>query len=138
MAGPARRRVAPVVRRGGAPVLVLALFVVGIGQLADATQTRHHHARTGVGTVVEVQLHGQLAAAIPERVLTSLWQSCAGTLRRDIAAPTVTELSGFRYRLEVPVDLGVSMSRRIHGCLEDAALDRVQAGVVTLTSSPAR
>jgi hypothetical protein len=133
---PPRRRVPPAVWRGGAVVVALGLLTGGIGELADATQTRHHHARAGIGTVIEVQLHGELAAAIPARVLTSLWQSCAGTLRRDVAAPTVTELSGFRYRLEVPADLGASMSRRIHGCLEDAALDRVQAGVVSMTSAP--
>jgi hypothetical protein len=58
-------------------------------------------------------------------------------LQRDLPEPVVTDLGGYRFRLEVHADLGDSMGRRIHGCLEDAALDRVQAGVVTLTSGPA-
>ena len=112
-------------------------FGLGIGELADATQSRPHQARTGIHTIVELELRGELAAAIPERVVTSLWQSCAGTLRRGLPEPVVTDLGGGRFRLDLPADLGVSISRRIHGCLEDAGLDRVQARVVRLTSSPA-
>jgi hypothetical protein len=131
------RRVPRAVWRAGLGVVVAGGIGVGIAELADATQTRPHRVRTGVRTVLELELHGQLAAAIPERVVTSLWQSCAGTLRRDLPDPVVTDLDGFRFRLDVPADLGASTIRRIHGCLEDAGLDRVQAGVVSLTSAPA-
>ena len=120
--------------RAAVTVAVVCGLGLGIDELADATQTRAHRLRTDVRTVIDVELQGQLAAAIPERVITSLWQACAGTLRRNLADPVVTHLDGSRFRLELPADLGVSTSRRIHGCLEDAALDRVQAEVVTLTS----
>jgi hypothetical protein len=130
------RRVPRTLWRGTASVAVVWGFALGIGGLADATQTRPHQERAGVVTVVELELHGELAAAIPERVVASLWQSCAGTLRRDTSDPVITDLGRSRFRLEVPADLGVSTSRRIHGCLEDAGLDRVQAGVVTLTTTP--
>ena len=127
-----------VLARAALAAAVVCGLGLGIDQLADATQTRIHRSRTNVQTVIELELQGQLAAAIPERVVTSLWQACAGTLRRDLADPAVTHLGGSRFRLELPADLGVSTSRRIHGCLEDAALDRVQAQVVTLTSAAAR
>ena len=130
-------RVPPALWRAILTVLVVCGLGVGIDALADATQTRPHHPRTGVRTVIELQLHGQLAADIPERVVTSLWQSCTGTLRSDLPDPVITELDGSGYRLEFAADLGVSTSRRIHGCLEDAALDRVQAGVVRLGRAPA-
>lgn len=133
-AGP--RRVPRVLWRAILSVAVVWGFALGIGGLADATQTRPHHARAGVGTLVELELHGELAAAIPERVVASLWQTCTGTLRRNVSHPVITDLGGSRFRLVVPADLGVSTSRRIHGCLEDAGLDRVQAGVVTLTTTP--
>jgi hypothetical protein len=135
-AAPARR-VPPVLPRAALAVVVACGLGWGIGELADATQSRPHHPRAGMHTLIEVQLHGQLAAAIPERVVTSLWQSCVGPLRRGLPDPVVTALDGSRFRLEVPADLGASTSRRIHGCLEDAALDRVQAGVVKLSSAPA-
>jgi len=131
------RRARRALGRAGLVVVVVGGLGVGIAELADATQTRPHQARTGVRTVVELELHGQLATAIPERVVTSLWQSCAGTLRRNLPDPVVADLDGFRFRLEVAADLGVSTARRIRGCLEDAALDQVQAGVVSLTSAPA-
>jgi hypothetical protein len=130
------RRAPRMLGQAGLAVAVVFGFGVGIDQLADATQTRPHHARTGVQTILELELHGQLAAAIPERVVTSLWQSCAGTLQRGLPEPVFTDLGGHRFRLEVQADLGDLIARRIHGCLEDAALDRVQAGVVTLTSAP--
>lgn len=135
VAAPARR-VPPALRH----VILTLVLVVGLGLgydgLADATQSRHHHPRPGVQTVIELQLRGQLAAAVPDRVVTSLWHMCAGTLQRSLPAPVVVELDRSRFRLEVPADLGDSLSRRIHGCLEDAALDQVQAGVVKLTSTP--
>ena len=130
------RRAPRALRRAGLTLVIMCGFAVGIAELADATQSRPHRARTGVRTVVELELHGQLAAAIPERVVTSLWESCAGILRRNLPDPVVTELDGSHFRLEVLADLGVSTTRRIHGCLEDAALDQVQAGVVMLTSAP--
>jgi hypothetical protein len=130
-------RVSPTLWRAMLTVPVVCGLWLGIDELADATQTRPHHPHAGVRTVIELQLHGQLAADIPQRVLTSLWQSCTGTLRGDLPDPIITELDGSGFRLEVPADLGVSTSRRIHGCLEDAALDRVQAGVVKLGRAPA-
>jgi hypothetical protein len=135
-AAAAPRRGPSFVWRAILSVAVVWGFALGIGGLADATQTRPHQARTGVGTLIELELRGELAAAIPERVVASLWQSCAGTLRRDVSNPVITDLGGSRFRLVVPADLGVSTSRRLHGCLEDAGLDGVQAGVVALTATP--
>ena len=88
--------------------MTLAVFggAVGIDELADATQTRPDARRAGVHTVVELELHGELAGAAPARVVPSLWQTCEGTLRRDLPEPVVTDLGGSRVHLEVPVDLG--------------------------------
>lgn len=133
----AHRQPHRVLRGAGLVAVVMCGLAFGIAELADATQTRPHRARAGVRTVLELELHGDLATAIPDRVVTSLWQSCVGTMRRDLPDPVVTDLDGSRFRLELPADLGVSTTRRIHGCLEDAALDQVQAGVVRLTSAPA-
>jgi hypothetical protein len=126
-------------RAGQAGLVLLAVAAVawGIGALADATQTRPQPTRPGVTTVVELQLYGEVAGAAPEKVVTSLWHACAGTLQRTDAGPVLTDLGGARFRLEVPVDFGVYTARKVHGCLEDAALDRVQAGVVSFQAVPA-
>jgi hypothetical protein len=135
------------IRRGRRPsawpvrlgLMTLATFggAVGIDELADATQTRPDAVRAGVHTVVELQLHGELAQADPARTAAFLWHTCGGALRRDLPDPVVTELGGTRVQLALPVDIGTHALRRLHGCLEDASLDRVQAGVtVRLVSAP--
>ena len=132
----ARRAPAWPVRLG---LMTLAVFggAVGIDELADATQTRPDSVRAGVHTVVELQLHGELAQAAPARMAASLWHTCEGALRRDLPEPVVTDLGGARVQLALPVDIGTHALRRLHGCLEDAAFDRVQAGVtVRMVSAP--
>jgi hypothetical protein len=131
---PARRL--PRSGRLGLAVLAAVGLGWGIDALADATQTRPQAERAGVRTVVELQLHGELANAVPDRVVTSLWHTCAGTLSGTIPAPALTDLGQARFRLEVPVDLGTYTARKVRGCLEDAALDRVQAGVVSFEAVP--
>jgi hypothetical protein len=133
---PARRL--PRSGRFGLALLAAVTLGWGIDALADATQTRPEAERTGIRTVVELQLHGEVASAAPERAVTSLWHSCAGMLRQTMPPPAVTALGGARFRLEVPVDFGEHTARKLHGCLEDAALDRVQAGVISFEAvSPA-
>jgi len=141
-AGPAE----PVLRARRAPawparlaLMTLAVFggAVSIDELADATQTRPDAVRAGVHTVVELQLHGEAAEAAPARMAASLWHTCDGALRRDLPEPVVTDLGGARVQLALPVDIGTHALRRLHGCLEDAAFDRVQAGVtVRMVSAP--
>jgi hypothetical protein len=141
-AGPA----APVLPARRAPawlarlvLMTLAVFggALGIDELADATQTRPDTVRAGVHTVVELELHGELAEAAPARVAASLWHTCEGSLRHDTPPPVVTELGGARVQLALPVAIGTHAFRRLHGCLEDAAVDRVQAGVtMRMVSAP--
>jgi hypothetical protein len=119
--------------------LALAVFggAAGIDELADATQSRPDSVRAGVHTVVELELHGELAQSAPARMAASLWHICEGALRRDLPEPVVTVLGGARVQLALPVDIGTHALRRLHGCLEDAAFDRVQAGVlVRMVSAP--
>jgi hypothetical protein len=125
-------------RAGYAGLVLLAAGALtwGYDALADATQTRPESTRPDVTTVVELQLYGEVAGAAPEKVVTSLWHTCAGTVHRTDTGPALTDLGGNRFRLEVPGDFGLYTARRVHGCLEDAALDRVQAGVVSFRAVP--
>jgi hypothetical protein len=136
----------PVLRARGASawparlgLMILGVFggALGIDELADATQTRPDSVRAGVHTVVELELHGELAQAAPARVAASLWHTCEGTLRRGLPEPVVTDLGNARVQLALPVDVGAHALRRLHGCLEDAALDRVQAGATVRLVSAA-
>ncbi len=112
-------------------VLAVALLAYGVDELSDATQSRADVPRAGVTTVVEIDLRGELAGAVPTRVARSLWHACTGSLDQRLPEPAVTDLGASRMQLVVPADLGEHTVRKLHGCLEDAALDRVQAAVVT-------
>lgn len=136
LAAPPPARRLPKSGRVGLAVLAAVGLGWGIDALADATQSRPQAERAGIRTVVEVQLHGEVASAAPERVITALWHACAGMLRHTMPPPAVTDLGGARFRLEVPVDFGEHTARKVHGCLEDAALDRVQAGVISFQAVP--
>jgi hypothetical protein len=120
-------------------LMTVAVFggALGIDELADATQTRPDRVRSGVHTIVELDLHGELAEATPARAAAALWHSCVGTLQRDVPEPVVTDLGRARVRLALPFDLGAHAARRLHGCLEDAGVDRVQAGVTLRAVSAA-
>lgn len=115
-------------------VVAVALLAAGIDELSDATQSRADVPRPGVQTVIELELHGELAGELPTRVATSLWHSCVGSLRQHMPDPAVTDLGRGRLQLVVPVDVGAHTVRKLHGCLEDAALDRVQAAVITFVT----
>ncbi|MGH8992819.1 MAG: hypothetical protein ACRDZ7_15025, partial [Acidimicrobiia bacterium] len=119
-----------------AGVLAVALSAYGIDELSDATQSRPDVTRAGVQTVVELDLRGELAGAAPTGVATSLWHTCVGSLRERYPEPAVTDLGGSRMHLVVPAHIGEHTVRKLHGCLEDAALDRVQAAVVSFRADP--
>lgn len=136
LAAPPPARHLPLSGRVGLAFLAAIGLAWGIDALADATQTRPQPERAGVRTVVELQLYGEVAGAAPERVVTALWHACAGTLRSTMPPAAVTDLGGARFRLEVPADFGEHTARKVHGCLEDAALDRVQAGVISFRTLP--
>jgi hypothetical protein len=112
-------------------VLAVAVAAYGVDELSDATQFRADVPRAGVTTIVEIDLRGELAGAVPTRVARSLWHACTGSLQQRLPEPAVTDLGASRMQLVVPADLGVHTVRKLHGCLEDAALDRVQAAVIT-------
>lgn len=105
---------------------------LGIDELADATESRPDVLRPGVRTVAELQLQGELAETHPKKVAGDLWNICVAALRGNLPTPSVTDLGRGRWRFVLPADIGRHGRQRLHGCLEDAALTRVQAGVVTL------
>lgn len=131
-----RRVLAARIGRGGALALALVAGALGIDALADATESRPDVLRPGVTTVTELQLQGELAEAHPKKVAGDLWNTCVAALRGNLPNPSVTDLGGGRWRFVLPADIGRHGRQRLHGCLEDAALTRVQAGVVTLRPVP--
>lgn len=136
----------PVPARGSTArgrVRALALVTVGlvasvgatglIDLVADAIQTRPDATEAGVRTTVEVQLRGATADQHTERSATQLWGTCSHVLHSRGVGTTIEVLESRRVAFVIPSDVGPHGRQRLHGCLEDAVVDRVQATVVTIS-----
>jgi hypothetical protein len=128
-----RRRI----RRSAALRATVALVVLAgawssVGALADATQTRPEQHMPGVQTVFELRLDGRRAVGKYERMAAELWGVCRPALRRTLPTPRFEPGPGGTVRVVIDTDLGYRGSVRIRGCLEDAAVDHVQAAVLSV------
>ncbi len=112
------------------PILVLALTVVGVAIMADATRYTAESGRSGTTRVVfSVETrnyhHG------PDDAAAALWTPCVGEVGWT-AASTPRRRDGGEYVAEVRPSLGEHASRRLRGCLEDTGVDKVRARVIEL------
>ena len=110
------------------PVLVLAITVVVIVLMADATQYTFERGRSGTTRVVfrveTRDYHHDLDDAA-----VSLWMPCVGAVGwTGITTPRA--VGDGEYVAEVRPSLGEHASRRLRGCLEDTAVDRVRGDVI--------
>lgn len=118
--------------------IALALAIAasfGIDALADRTQDRadRHPAGRYSDLIVRVSTRG--ARTPPPVAAMGLWGACQGTVpSRLVDGPLA--LGENRFRLRLRPALGEHAKRRLHGCLEDATIDRVQAKVLEVRSIP--
>ena len=110
------------------PVLVLAGTVVVIVLMADATQYDVERGRSGATRVVfrieTRDYHHDL-----EDAAVALWMPCVGAVGWTVSTPP-RALGHARYVAEVRPSLSEHASRRLRGCIEDTAIDRVRGDVL--------
>lgn len=110
------------------PVLVLALTVVVVALMADATRYTVERGRTGTTRVVfRIETRGYHHG--PDDAAIALWMPCVGAVGWTAITPP-RALGDDRYVAEVRPSLGEHASRRLRGCLEDTAVDRVRGDVI--------
>lgn len=115
-------------------VAILAVAVVALFGLADATQNRPDERVAGSRTTIAfaVDTHdyqrGEQAAA------QALWALCSATVDGDVTA--LPEATSDGWEVAIAPAIGEHGERRLVGCLEDLTLDRVVGEVVQLRSSP--
>lgn len=134
--GPARRPRPTRPRRSGTvkrllllPV-VIALGVVGVGALADATQNRPDQRAdpdSASAVTFAVDTRGYPASRDAGQ---ALWIACQGTFRNETL--DLVEVSDGTYRATVRPALGEHAERRLTGCLDDATIDRLNGHVVSI------
>ena len=111
-------------------LLVGAALSVSIDTLGDLTQNRPDPDIIGKSGAItlEITRHGWTRSEAS--AAKSLWAACKGTVGKDMRATGfVPNTDGTLTMLVTPAP-GESAQRRLTGCLEDAVLDNVQAGVV--------
>ncbi len=110
------------------PILVLAVTVVGVAIMADATQYTGEPGRAGATRVVfsveTRNYHHDLDDAA-----VALWTPCVGAVSWRVAGPPHRQ-GGGEYVAEVRPSLGEHASRRLRGCLEDTGVDKVRGDVI--------
>ena len=110
------------------PVLVLAITIVVIALMADATQYTFERGRTGTTRVVfRIETRGYHHD--PGDAAVALWMPCVGAVGWTGITPP-RAVGDDEYVAEVRPSLGEHASRRLRGCLEDAAVDRVRGDVI--------
>jgi hypothetical protein len=115
------------------PILVLAVTVVGVVYMADATQYRGDPGRTGATRVV-FRVETKNYRHDLDEAATALWAPCAGAVGwTEVAEPL--RAGGNTYVAEIRPSLGEHSSRRLRGCLEDAAIDKVRGAVIEWRST---
>jgi hypothetical protein len=117
--------------------VLLAVAAVGLDALADATQTRPDPRRPGEQTVVVVDVRTNRYRQDLLTAATTLWGSCAATVRSRLTTPTPTELAPGRFQLVLEPALGAHGRERLLGCLRDHTVDRVRGSVVSVADRAA-
>lgn len=111
-------------------LLVGAAVSVSVDTLGDLTQNRPDPdllGKTGAITM-EITRNGWTRSEVS--AAKSMWAACKGTVSRDmVATGFIPNADGTLTMLLTPSP-GKSAQRRLTGCLEDAVLDNVQAGVI--------
>ncbi len=123
-------------RRAALLLALGAAGVLGVGALADATQSRPE-TRPAPGSTTRISF------AVEARRYPSgsdagqaLWIACQGTLSSRTLA--LTQTAGGAYQAVVQPSLGQLAQRRLIGCLEDATVDRLRGHVTAVVHQPSR
>jgi hypothetical protein len=111
-------------------LLVGAAVSVSVDMLGDLTQNRPDPDIFGKSGAITMEITRNGWTRSEVSAAKSLWAACKGTVRKDmIATGFIPNADGTLTMLVTPAP-GESAQRRLTGCLEDAVLDNVQAGVV--------
>jgi hypothetical protein len=115
-----------------AAVVVVVAGIIGVGGLADLTQSRPDAVVDGSSTVVAFDVGTRNYNGSDLDAAQALWATCAPTVSGDKAGPT--EIAGGDFEASISPAIGTNGRKRLEGCLADGTLDRVQGHVSSVSS----
>ncbi|MGH9119487.1 MAG: hypothetical protein ACRD0A_16910 [Acidimicrobiales bacterium] len=116
-------------------MVVVALLVVVVDALSDATQNRPDAIVAGSRSTVVYDIELRDQRRNEAAAAATLWSVCAGTVTHaTLRSGPAASMAGWSVTVEPA--LGENSRRRLVGCLEDTTIDGVLARVVDLTPHP--
>lgn len=112
--------------------VLLAAAVAGIDSLSDQTQTRPDDVDTSRASSIVFQIRTQAYDGTAAEAAAAQWHVCAGTIGGDLREPGVEQVDDEHFRVTVVPAVGMYGQRRLVGCLNDAAVDRVSSSFVSI------
>ena len=114
-------------------VIVAGLLALGVGELADRTQTRPEliDPASQAEVTLAVETRGYLGAT--DDAARTLWEVCRPQLGWRTRVLEPVRVDGGHLRAVVSPEPGRHGTRRLRGCIEDATLDRVTGRLVAIT-----
>jgi hypothetical protein len=115
-------------------VVLVAVTVLGVDALADATQNRPDPIDPGSTTTVEFDVATRRYSRSDDAAAQALWAVCSATTHYEIVRDLEPTDEGWSATFSPA--LGHHGTLRLTGCLEDTTVDRVLGRVVSITSTP--
>jgi hypothetical protein len=123
-------------QRVGIAAALLFVGTVGIGRLADATQTRPDVRDDERRTQIVVKVEGRNYRQSLETGATALFAACSATVSGTLMGPGILQLGDSQFQFSLTPALGKHGRERITGCLNDLTIERLRAKVVSIADRP--
>jgi hypothetical protein len=112
------------VKRLATVVVAIVVGVVGLQQLADATQNRPDDVLAGSESTITFDVATRQYERGDDAAAQALWIVCEGTISDNRVLSGPTPVAG-GYEVVVTPSLGAHAEERLTGCLGDTTLDRI-------------
>jgi hypothetical protein len=115
-----------------ASVAAVALLVLGVKALSDATETRAEARPDAAASIVvfRIEVHGTSSDPARQLAAQDLWESCRRSTSTDNPGASLDRLSTGIYAAVVRPALSSHDMMRLRGCLSDATANRATATIL--------
>jgi hypothetical protein len=119
-------------------VVLVAVGVLVVDQLGDATQTRDDERSSARQTQVVIHIEGKHYRQSLDTAAQALYASCTATVGGDLVGPGLEKVGDGEYRFAMTPSLGDHGKERLLGCLNDLSIDRIKSNVESVKELPLR
>jgi hypothetical protein len=111
---------------------LLAVTIIGVDHIADATQTREDVRHGDQATEVVIDLDAQNYRQPLATGANALWATCSATVAGNLTDDGIVDQGNGRFRFAVHPSLGEHGKERLLGCVRDLTVERLRAHLVSV------